>query len=199
LLYQAQSNIYLEFGGDPTLTLSQLSALLQQLNLQGIHTIAGNLVIDDTHFDNKVYGPGWLKTDLNYCFSGPIDAMVINHNCLRMQLLPGAKAGMRTSLAATQSVLRYIRLRNYIFTDYPHPHTSCALRPRVADNGTYFLNGCIPPHSSPQTLAIAIRLLQPSLEEARDRSTSTSAYSFKRAAAVWRYPTTSSLYCHTLL
>lgn len=85
--------------GDPTLSVSHLDAIAQQVAVRGISVINGDLVFDDTYFDSVPYGPGWMWDDLQYSFGAPISALSVNRNALAIYLLPGTDEaeGVRVS------------------------------------------------------------------------------------------------------
>jgi len=74
-------NVYLQYGGDPSLTNKDLNQLIKNLKTKGVRQIHGNFYIDNSAYDQDDIPPGWNEADLNRCFSAPIDAVVINHNC----------------------------------------------------------------------------------------------------------------------
>lgn len=77
-----QGNLYVVLSGDPSLTYDDLAELLESsLRAQQIYTIAGNIYIDNTAYDQRFYGPGWDGNDKQYCYGAPISASIINHNC----------------------------------------------------------------------------------------------------------------------
>jgi D-alanyl-D-alanine carboxypeptidase/D-alanyl-D-alanine-endopeptidase (penicillin-binding protein 4) len=76
------NNVYLKFTGDPDLTSQQVKNLIWTLKLKGIHTIKGNFYIDNNQYNGDDLGSGWMWDDLPYCYAAPIDAIMIDHNCL---------------------------------------------------------------------------------------------------------------------
>ena len=50
-----EGNLIMVAGGDPYLTPEQLWLQVQSIKQKGIHTIKGNLVIDDSHFERIVH------------------------------------------------------------------------------------------------------------------------------------------------
>jgi D-alanyl-D-alanine carboxypeptidase/D-alanyl-D-alanine-endopeptidase (penicillin-binding protein 4) len=81
-----QGNLYIVLNGDPSLTYPDLVELMTNLQAQGISAIAGNVYIDNTAYDQRFYGPGWIGKDKTYCYAAPISASIINHNCLPLAL-----------------------------------------------------------------------------------------------------------------
>ena len=54
-----------------------------------IKTIEGNIVIDDSIFDQGYQAPGWPWDDSKFCYAAPTSAIVINKNCFHLNLSPG--------------------------------------------------------------------------------------------------------------
>ena len=84
-----QGDVYLSLGGDPTLNYDDLKQLFFSLKrIKRIHSVAGNIYIDGTAYDNHVYGPGWGAEDKKYCYGAPIHASIINRNCIAFSIMP---------------------------------------------------------------------------------------------------------------
>lgn len=79
--------------GDPTLTISDLDEIAQQLAIASISGIKGDVVFDDSYFDTIPYGTGWMWDDLQYGFSAPISALSVNRNTIDIYLTPGNADG----------------------------------------------------------------------------------------------------------
>lgn len=77
------ANLYLDFSGDPTLTYNDLKPLFLHLKHIGVKRIKGNFYFDTSAFDDDNMAPGWNKSDYGFCYSAPINAVIINHNCNR--------------------------------------------------------------------------------------------------------------------
>ncbi len=116
-----QGNLYIVLSGDPSLNYDDLSELLDALHTQGVQAIAGNVYIDNTAYDQRFYGPGWVYNDKNYCYGAPISASIINHNCpqvtvTRTKVATSKKHGKKQARRRrTQSVWTI----NKVVTDIP--------------------------------------------------------------------------------
>jgi D-alanyl-D-alanine carboxypeptidase/D-alanyl-D-alanine-endopeptidase (penicillin-binding protein 4) len=80
-----QGNLFLVYSGDPSLTYYDLSDLIAALKAQNIYRITGNVYIDTSAYDQALFGPGWVSNDTRFCYSAPISASIINHNCMLLQ------------------------------------------------------------------------------------------------------------------
>lgn len=74
-------NVYLEYSGDPTLTIKDLNQLINTLKAKGVRQIQGNFYFDTFAYDQDDIPAGWNEADLNRCFSAPVNAVIIDRNC----------------------------------------------------------------------------------------------------------------------
>lgn len=81
-------NLYLKGSGDPTLTAYDLDELVWQLKVRHIDEIKGNLVVDNFDFDGLSQGPGWMWDEPAEYWNTPMDAVVIDHNCVSLWVCP---------------------------------------------------------------------------------------------------------------
>ncbi len=83
--------------GDPTLMRpwnggpyrpDPLEALARQLQDQGVRTIQGSLVGDDSYFSAPPYGPGWEWEDLRFAYAAEPTALTLHHNAVDLWVYP---------------------------------------------------------------------------------------------------------------
>ncbi len=91
---RVRGNLYLKGRGDPLLAVEDLVEMVETLFHSGVKEIDGDIVVDDTHFDDVPKGKGWMWDD------GPIggyyshqSALTINHNGVTVTLAPGTEVG----------------------------------------------------------------------------------------------------------
>lgn len=96
--------VYIHYSGDPSLTSNGLNTLIMHLKKKNISHI-NHIVIDDYDYDKSAHAPGWSTSDFRFCFSAPINAIIVNHNC-------GATLG--GAWAYNASVLRSLLQKNNI-------------------------------------------------------------------------------------
>jgi len=77
-------NIYLKGFGDPDLASSDLDSLAVAVHRSGINTIARNIIVDDSFFDDNYWGDGWAWDDESDPDAPYIDALSVNKNCIRV-------------------------------------------------------------------------------------------------------------------
>ena len=81
--------LYLVGGGDPDLSIDELDSLATIISTQ----ISGNkiLVLDDSIFDQKTFGEGWMWDEGSWWYAAQISALSVNDNCVDFIIDPGEK------------------------------------------------------------------------------------------------------------
>ena len=89
-----RGNLYLKGRGDPLFAIEDLAEMVETFVQSGVREIDGDIVVDDTYFDEVSKGKGWMWDD------GPIggyyshqSALTINHNGVMVTVSPGAEVG----------------------------------------------------------------------------------------------------------
>ena len=88
-----QTALYLQGTGDPTLTTAAMDSLAACIAAYGASVISGPLVVDESYFDTKRLGEGWMWDDAPYDFSAQVSAMTLNRNCVTVVAMPGKAIG----------------------------------------------------------------------------------------------------------
>lgn len=136
-----QGNLYVVLSGDPTLTYNDLVELMQNLETQQIRSIAGNVYIDNTAYDQRFYGPDWEYKDKSYCYAAPISASIINHNCLPFRVTPSKVTG-QVATVETSPHFFYPAIRNSVVTK--SSRTACSLHLSSDLSAGLDIEGCMP-------------------------------------------------------
>ena len=101
-----RGDLVLVGGGDPTLRSRgphSLDELARQLRNRGVTLVDGDLVGDETRYDNRRSAPGWRDIHVP-TFVGPLSALAVDGNWLRTDPeyvadpVPGNVAALRDSL-----------------------------------------------------------------------------------------------------
>ena len=71
--------LWLVGGGDPYLTVAQLTALAAKVKAAGVTTVAGDLLLDDSRYDARRSAAGWRPSFVPGQ-SGPLSAMALDRN-----------------------------------------------------------------------------------------------------------------------
>ncbi len=80
-------NIYLKGYGDPDLKTSDLDSLANAVRQMGITSIEGDIIVDDSFFDDNYWGAGWTWDDESDPDAPYINALSVNKNCISITLL----------------------------------------------------------------------------------------------------------------
>jgi len=73
-------NIYIKGFGNPTFTMDDLEDLVNELNQAGLRKVTGNVVGDDTYFDDIYSRDDWISEERANVKLPPISALVIDRN-----------------------------------------------------------------------------------------------------------------------
>ncbi len=138
-----EGNIYIKGFGNPTFTTEDLEDLVNQLYQAGLRKVTGNVVGDDTYFDDIYSRDDWISEERANVQLPPISALVIDRN--------------RT----TVSKKRKGRYRNYfVNVDNPPLHAAKKLREKLVAIGIEVTGNAV----SSQTPDTAIPLVESSIE-----------------------------------
>ncbi len=119
--------------GDPALAeKNQQSILLifeqicQQLQQREITSIAGDLIIDNTIFDDVRFHPSWPADQANNWYAAEMSALNFNDNCLDLYIVP-TQPGRNVEFY-TDPKTAYVNIINHCKTKTAKPNTSWAAR-----------------------------------------------------------------------
>ncbi|MCS5627189.1 MAG: D-alanyl-D-alanine carboxypeptidase/D-alanyl-D-alanine-endopeptidase [Planctomycetes bacterium] len=73
--------------GDPLFLFRQWAKKLKQA---GLNEISGNLVADDSYFDQVRFLPGWNPKDRAKWYSAQVSPLSLNDNCIEIRVVPGS-------------------------------------------------------------------------------------------------------------
>lgn len=82
-------NLYVKGRGDPTLTNETLFGLVNEIALKGIDRIQGDVIVDDSFFDNIYEGPGWEQERSDQSYAAPMGALSVNFGTFSVRVVPG--------------------------------------------------------------------------------------------------------------
>ncbi|HEU5128706.1 MAG TPA: D-alanyl-D-alanine carboxypeptidase/D-alanyl-D-alanine-endopeptidase [Glycomyces sp.] len=98
-------DLYLRGTGDPTMLAEDYGALAAELADAGVTRIGGDLVADDTAFDDTRLGTEWGWSDLQYLYASEVSALTVasgddyNAGTVRVFIDPGAGDGEAAEVA----------------------------------------------------------------------------------------------------
>jgi D-alanyl-D-alanine carboxypeptidase/D-alanyl-D-alanine-endopeptidase (penicillin-binding protein 4) len=150
-----QGDLYLVQSGDPTLTYYDLTDMMTSLKSLDIQQINGNVYIDNTAYDEVNYGPGWLADDVRYCYAAPINASIINHNCLSFRVAPSKTPGRLANIIESPSYF-YSTIQNSVVTK-SRGTRSCFIHLDDNTGSNLSVTGCLPKGGSVQGISTVIK------------------------------------------
>jgi serine-type D-Ala-D-Ala carboxypeptidase/endopeptidase (penicillin-binding protein 4) len=148
------SDVYLYFDGDPTLTKNDVEQLVAYMARLGIKKIQGNFYIDDYIYDQKRYADGWMWDELNLCYAAPAMGIILDKNCFSLELNPSSNG----SIAEVIKKDSYPLFSAYSYVVAKKGNTSdCQLNFNVTENNEYYLNGCVNYQNTPINIQLAVK------------------------------------------
>jgi len=98
-----QGNLYLRGDGDPSLSARffrdanlPMATLAQSIVAAGVKKVAGDLVYDETVFDDKRIPDGWKTTYLGAAYAARVSALSLNENLVWVVVSPAGKVAQVT-------------------------------------------------------------------------------------------------------
>ncbi|HVP68729.1 MAG TPA: D-alanyl-D-alanine carboxypeptidase/D-alanyl-D-alanine-endopeptidase [Anaeromyxobacteraceae bacterium] len=85
-------NLYVRGKGDPTLVTERLWAIAGELAHIGVERV-GDLVLDDSWFDEERFGPGYDQERGDRAYLAPAGAISLNFNAVAVSVAPGNAVG----------------------------------------------------------------------------------------------------------
>ena len=98
-------NLYLIGDGDPTLGDEKLCRARDEpldgvfedwaeaLRARGLDRLGGDLIIDESVFDDRFVNPTWEHADLDNWYAAPVGGLNFNGNCVDITVSPSKRAG----------------------------------------------------------------------------------------------------------
>lgn len=149
-----KGNVDLSFVGDPDFSSADLFELFGMLAHYHVKTIKGNFIIDDSHYTGEPLGKGWMWDDMGKCYSAPVGANILDHNCLTVSVMPAQKANLFATIVPSQPAI-YTPISNEIITR--NNKKKCDVKVRTNDLNQYTLRGCIKQNQKePEIVKLAI-------------------------------------------
>lgn len=88
-----KGDLYLKGGGDPGFVSENMWILVNHFKRNEIQKIEGDIVVDDSLFDQKRFDSSRQPERVDRAYDAPVGAMSFNWNSINIYVRPGAKAG----------------------------------------------------------------------------------------------------------
>jgi len=152
-----KGDVYVRFSGDPSLTDKDLGRLIAKLKARGITQIDGNIIFDSHLFKEPNYLMGETFEDLNWYYSAPVSAIIVNQNKVTLHLNP-AKKIYQSATVVPKNGMAFVTLTNHVKTvSYDQAMHHCQLLLNVNYHNHIDLGGCWPIYGAPPELNIAVK------------------------------------------
>ncbi|MBK7104493.1 MAG: D-alanyl-D-alanine carboxypeptidase/D-alanyl-D-alanine-endopeptidase [Ignavibacteriae bacterium] len=88
-------NLYLKGFGNSTFTENDLDSLITKIKEMGISEITGNIIADDSYFDNLYIRDDWIVDEKANVKLPPVSALVMNRNQIVVSFSSNGKVGTK--------------------------------------------------------------------------------------------------------
>ena len=88
-----RGNLYLRGFGDPTLQPEDLWRIAGEVFARGVRKVNGDIVIDDSYFDDQRVGPGFEQKQSDAAYRAPQGAVSLGYNAVTVVVAPGGGDG----------------------------------------------------------------------------------------------------------
>jgi len=106
-----KGDLYLKGGGDPSFVSENMWILVNELVRTGVSVVEGDIVVDDTRFDQVRWGEDREDVRVDRAYDAPLGAMSMNWNSVTVYLRPGEKVGDKLKVHVDVAS-PYIKVRN---------------------------------------------------------------------------------------
>lgn len=89
-----QGDLIIKGSGDPKLVIENFWLFMRQIRAKGIREINGNLVLDRSVFEDKIYDPATFDGDPLKPYNAGPDALLLNFKAFRFQFTPDTSNGL---------------------------------------------------------------------------------------------------------
>jgi len=154
-----KGDVILVGRGNPILKPDDLQLMANKL--EGIKTIEGNIVGDDTWFDDVRLGWGWNWDDEPYYYSAQLSALCLNKNVVDVYVRPGVKEGAAPMVRISPAT-SYMTVRNDATTGKAGSEKTVSVD-RLRGRNVIHVTGSIPLDAKSESPEEAITMEEPTL------------------------------------
>ncbi|MFS0555994.1 D-alanyl-D-alanine carboxypeptidase/D-alanyl-D-alanine-endopeptidase [Brevibacillus sp. 179-C9.3 HS] len=124
-----QGDLILKGYGDPSLTPADLQTMAKAIKDLGIKQIKGNLLLDESYFDETRLGTSWMWDDEPYGYSAQVSGLAVNKNFTTLTATPG-KTVNEAPVLTMNPATTYITVTNKLITTEGKESNVLVERPR---------------------------------------------------------------------
>jgi serine-type D-Ala-D-Ala carboxypeptidase/endopeptidase (penicillin-binding protein 4) len=145
-----RGDLYLKGTGDPTMLGAGYDDLAAKVAAAGVKVVRGDLVADDTWFDDQRLGPFWAWDDEPFSYSAPVSALTVapdtdyDAGAIIVAVAPGASAGDPAKVSLTPAT-GHVKVVNKAVTG----EDSTIAVDRAHGSNTITVTGSIPAGAAP--------------------------------------------------
>lgn len=154
-------NLYLRGKGDPTLLPEDLQTIAKDLKKSGIDTIAGNVVADESWYDDIRHSPDLIWSDEHTYYGAQVSALTVSPDkefdagTAVLTIAPGERIGDPAKITVFPYVRGYVTIVNKATTVSPDSSGEMKTTRKHGEN-TIIIEGTIPLQAKPEKEWISI-------------------------------------------
>lgn len=156
-----KGDVILKGGGDPVFSSEQLAEMAKTLWRLGVKTVTGNLIADDSMFDDTRLGIGWSWDYESFGYAAQISALNLDGNSVKVWVYPGKKVGSPAIVKLVPST-SYVAVKNSCVTVAGSIEKTITVE-RVHGRNLISVSGSVPMGSSPSKAEETLSVDDPSM------------------------------------
>ncbi|WP_077213331.1 D-alanyl-D-alanine carboxypeptidase/D-alanyl-D-alanine-endopeptidase [Bacillus dakarensis] len=155
-----KGNLYLRGKGDPTLLKEDFDEMAMKIKKSGIHVIEGNLIGDDSWYDEVRLSPDLIWSDEYVYYGSQISALTasptkdFDSGTVQITVTPGKAIG-DGAIVQIEPKTDYVKIVNHAVTGSPDSNSEIHFNRKHGEN-IVTVEGIIPIHASEEKEWIAV-------------------------------------------
>ncbi len=156
-----KGNLIIRGGGNPVLLTPDLTYLAKQVRSAGISQIDGNVIADESFFDNQRLNWGWNWADLGYYYAAETSALTLNRNTVDVYVYPAKTVGA-AAIVKIVPYTDYLTINNSAKTGKPDSANAINVNRALGQN-IIRVNGTIPKNAKITRRTAPVTVTEPGL------------------------------------
>lgn len=148
-----QGDIIVKGYGDPSLSEEDMRNMAKELSNKGITSMTGDILVDDSYYDDDRLGAGWMWDDESYGYNAQISSLAVHENMISLSITPDGSIGETPSLGMNP-MTDYVTIHNNVKIVEGRNNNIVIDRPRGTN--TIVISGTIGKQSSAYKEDVAI-------------------------------------------